>query len=273
MKTRVALFLFVLQMIAISGYASGNRIDGNGHIVTREFPISDYDGISFVGWGDFEYEQSNKAPFLSITIDENLLEYLDVKVEGKTLKIEPKKSTSMLSRNSYNLNPTSFKIRSNSRKLQELNVVGSGDFTMNKPIAIEQLEINKAGSGNILFNGKMTGRKLECKVAGSGTIVVADLHLESLKCSLAGSGEARVKGKVDRAEYSVAGSGKLDAYDCIARKADCSTAGSGRIHAYAEEYLEASIAGSGQVYYKGNPEVSKSIMGSGSVRKANESNF
>ena len=39
----------------------------------REIKISDYDEITFVGSADFEYEQSDKAPYLSVTIDENLL--------------------------------------------------------------------------------------------------------------------------------------------------------------------------------------------------------
>lgn len=87
MKTRVSLFIFCIQMIAVCGFAADRRIDGNGNPETREIKISDYDEITFVGSADFEYEQSDKAPYLSVTIDENLFDYLVTEVEGGTLKI------------------------------------------------------------------------------------------------------------------------------------------------------------------------------------------
>ena len=90
MKTRVSLFIFCIQMIAVCGFAADRRIDGNGNPETREIKISDYDEITFVGSADFEYEQSDKAPYLSVTIDENLFDYLVTEVEGGTLKIYPK---------------------------------------------------------------------------------------------------------------------------------------------------------------------------------------
>ena len=43
MKTRVSLFIFCIQMIAVCGFAADRRIDGNGNPETREIKISDYD--------------------------------------------------------------------------------------------------------------------------------------------------------------------------------------------------------------------------------------
>ena len=47
MKTRVSLFIFCIQMIAVCGFAADRRIDGNGNPETREIKISDYDEITF----------------------------------------------------------------------------------------------------------------------------------------------------------------------------------------------------------------------------------
>ena len=46
MKTRVSLFIFCIQMIAVCGFAADRRIDGNGNPETREIKISDYDEIT-----------------------------------------------------------------------------------------------------------------------------------------------------------------------------------------------------------------------------------
>ena len=40
MKTRVSLFIFCIQMIAVCGFAADRRIDGNGNPETREIKIS-----------------------------------------------------------------------------------------------------------------------------------------------------------------------------------------------------------------------------------------
>ena len=111
MKTRVSLFIFCIQMIAVCGFAADKRIDGNGNPETREIKISDYDEITFVGSADFEYEQSDKAPYLSVTIDENLFDYLVTEVEGGTLKIYPKSIKKGFNNNSYDLRPTVYKIK------------------------------------------------------------------------------------------------------------------------------------------------------------------
>lgn len=246
MKTRVSLFIFCIQMIAVCGFAADRRIDGNGNPETREIKISDYDEITFVGSADFEYEQSDKAPYLSVTIDENLFDYLVTEVEGGTLKIYPKSIKKGFNNNSYDLRPTVYKIKSNSKELKELNTVGSGSFIISKPTKVNRMEINMAGSGNI---------------------IAKDIQLDNLSCSLASSGEIEVIGTVDRASFNVAGSGEIKAFDCQARKAECNIASSGEISVYATQILDANIVGSGEIHYKGDPEISKSIMGSGSINK------
>ena len=167
MKTRVSLFIFCIQMIAVCGFAADRRIDGNGNPETREIKISDYDEITFVGSADFEYEQSDKAPYLSVTIDENLFDYLVTEVEGGTLKIYPKSIKKGFNNNSYDLRPTVYKIKSNSKELKELNTVGSGSFIISKPTKVNRMEINMAGSGNVELRGPVKGYKLECNMAGS----------------------------------------------------------------------------------------------------------
>ena len=184
-------------------------------------------------------------------------------VEGGTLKIYPKSIKKGFNNNSYDLRPTVYKIKSNSKELKELNTVGSGSFIISKPTKVNRMEINMAGSGNVELRGPVKGYKLECNMAGSGNIIAKDIQLDNLSCSLASSGEIEVIGTVDRASFNVAGSGEIKAFDCQARKAECNIASSGEISVYATQILDANIVGSGEIHYKGDPEISKSIMGSG----------
>ena len=89
MKTKAFFFMVCIWLLTTNGFAQ-NTIKGDGNIITKEISISDYDEISYVGKVNIKYEQSNASPFFKITIDENILPHLDIKINGKTLIIQPK---------------------------------------------------------------------------------------------------------------------------------------------------------------------------------------
>lgn len=270
MKTKALLLIACLLTTLAGSAVTQKTVDGNGNVITKTVSIDDYNEISTVGVMEFVYEQSDAAPYLKVMIDENLYELLEIKVDGKELKVSPKRiNENSRNGNTYNLNPTTFKVVTNSREIKELNVVSSGDFIISSPLNISKLEINMAGSGNILLKKKVTGNKMEINLASSGSIVASDISLNGVECSLAGSGFIQIGGKTEQAEYNLAASGSIKAYDCLSGKVECNIAGSGNIQTYAKNRLEANIVGSGNVYYKGDPTTSKSIIGSGKLKKAN----
>lgn len=260
MNTRITIWMLVCLLSASIVSASNRSEKGNGKIVTKNIPISEYNSISIVGKISFEYSQSDASPALELTIDENLFSLLEIKVEGKTLSICPKKGVK-------NLSPTVFRAKSNSRNLKECDLTGSGTFRVVTPLTINRTSLSLAGSGDIILEKKVSGYKLNSSLAGSGNIKVKNVAVEAIECTVAGSGETYVSGTVERATYSVAGSGSISAFDCKADKAECSVAGSGDVTVYAKSELDASIASSGNIRYRGNPHVSKNVIGSGSVRK------
>lgn len=153
MKTRVFFFMTCIWLLATNGFAQ-NTIKGDGNIITKEISISDYDEISYVGKVNIEYEQSNASPFFKITIDENILSHLDIKVKGKTLIIQPKDEKKSFNGKSYGLNlqPTVCEIKTNSRELKEISAVGGGEFVAKSPLKTDKLDISVAGSSTINFD-------------------------------------------------------------------------------------------------------------------------
>lgn len=244
MKRKVMSLVCLIWMAALCGTLRAETIQGNGKVVTKEYQLSDFDEISLVGQAEFTYEQSEAAPSLAITIDENLLEYIEVKVSGKELKVYPKQEGML--KGSYQLRPTVFKIRGNSRQLEEVSFSGSGHFMANGPVKGEELELNLSGSGSIEMNA---------------------LQMNELECNVAGSGQVTVKGKVREAKFNIAGSGDVKADACEAEEVEGNIAGSGDLEAYATRKLKGNIVGSGDIYYKGDPKVDSSCIGSGKVKK------
>ena len=149
-----------IWLLTTNGFAQ-NTIKGDGNIITKEISISDYDEISYVGKVNIEYEQSNASPFFKITIDENILPHLDIKIKGKTLIIQPKDEKKYFNGNSYGLNlqPTVCEIKTSSRELKEISAVGGGEFIAKSPLKADKLDISIAGSSTINFDKQLEARK------------------------------------------------------------------------------------------------------------------
>jgi len=217
----------------------GSGIKGNGEIISKEISINDYSKFSVAGSADVVYEAKPDArPYLRIEIDSNLMEYLEIKNSGNSLDIGLKPSK--------NINPTEYKIYTNSSSLKKIDKAGSGSVTLKNEIATDDLSISQAGSGDV---------------------IAEHLNCGKINVSSAGSGKMTLAGKADSADLELAGSGKIEAYSLDVRTASCDIAGSGKVNINALEKLEVSIAGSGSVKYKGSPEIDKSITGSGKVTR------
>ena len=145
MKTKAFFFMVCIWLLTTNGFAQ-NTIKGDGNIITKEISISDYDEISYVGKVNIKYEQSNASPFFKITIDENILPHLDIKIKGKTLIIQPKNEKKYFNGNSYGLNlqPTVCEIKTSSRELKEISAVGGGEFIAKSPLKTDKLDISIA---------------------------------------------------------------------------------------------------------------------------------
>ncbi len=117
-------------------------------------------------------------------------------------------------------------------------------------------------------NFELTTEQIDgVSLAGSGDITIRDASGETLKLSVAGSGNFKVDGVVENVELEIAGSGDADLSELVAKNVSISIAGSGGATVNAINQLDVSVAGSGDVSYIGSPSIKKSIMGSGSVRK------
>jgi hypothetical protein len=227
-----------------SACAFNKAIEGNGNVITKNFPISDYDKIEIEGNMEFDYTQSNTTPTLEITLDENLFDYLDIYVKKSTLRIVRKKGIDNLS-----IHPTTYKIITNSSTLQKLDKAGSGTFNFVSPLKTNVLAIHSTGSGKVICKNEMNVGNLHINTTGSGSIVL--------------------RGEVDRANINLAGSGHVGTHECRVNSLDCNIAGSGKIEVWVVNHLSCNIAGSGDLIYKGDPQISdhNTISGSGRVKR------
>ncbi len=269
MKKHLLIIVFAIVGMASNSCTinvNAETVNGSGNIVTQGYDVSAFNEISVSLPAKVNFTVSNVYA-CNIRIDENLLDYLEIKVKDRELLLGKKQMYSGI-----NLRPTEFVIEVSAPSLEELNLAGSGAFSFQSPMNVNELEINSAGSGSVLFEKAARVGKLEMNLAGSGSILCPELTADEVELSVAGSGSAKIEaGNINKLEVSIAGSGSFESHAELT-KLEVDVMGSGDVTAKVNGTLKYSIAGSGRVRYYGDAVVKGDKIGSGKVKQIDAPN-
>lgn len=255
MRTIVSLLLAV---VVLQSCLIGGGVRGDGNIQSKEFSIGDYSSLHLSGSARMYYEQKpDEKPYLRIEIDENLIEYLEPRIdENDHLDL----------RTTKNINPTKYLIYTNSTSLRNARLSGSGSLSIDSGIETDKLSLSISGSGNVKAEN-IKCSELESSVSGSGALQIGALTADRFRASVSGSGKINASGSVRESDTRVSGSGSVNLSDLTSSKAKSNISGSGKVNLMVNDSLEARVTGSGNVYYKGNPAHKQiSVSGSGKVK-------
>lgn len=256
MKTKALVLTALLLSVTLAGHAADN-IKGLGNLITKEIEIEDFDDIEISGPVEFNYEQSEGDPALTVTIDENLISFLKIETKDRKLTINVMKKVT--------IEPTKYTIKANSKWLKKAEVSSTGGFYVNSPLTGSVLDLKGAGGGLVQLKKTVKIGMLQLSSSNGGNVVADDVASDELECKLSGSGSITVKGNVPKATYNISGSGVINAYDCPAPQVECKITGSGVAKVHSTDNMKVNIIGSGNVFYKGNTNVTQKVIGSGKV--------
>jgi hypothetical protein len=122
-----------------------------------------------------------------------------------------------------------------------------------------------SGAGKIVSENKLTGNKLKVFQSGAHSLDL-DLEYGQILVEMSGVGSIYLRGKTQKADLEMSGTGNIDAYDLTVQDAECGVSGLGSIQCFVENDLYATVSGLGSVKYKGEPKrFKKSVSGLGKV--------
>jgi len=237
---RYAATFLAATLAATSAQAGGwgKSIEGNGKKTTQQRQVAgNIDAISTRGSIDARVKVGPAAS-VSITIDENLQQYVEVRVEGTRLVIDQKENLEYRGDAYAEITVPA---------LREASTGGSSDMTIEGSSGGD-LELSTSGSGDIRWRGEA----------------------KELEVSTSGSGDALLAGRAQSLEASTSGSGDLKGADLtVSGDVEVRTSGSGDVEIrMAGGALRARTSGSGDVTYLGEAKaVDVSASGSGEVKK------
>ena len=282
MKQLSFYLMSVLFLFMGMGGLNAETIKGNGKIVTKEIDVRDFNGIVVSVPATVNYTQSDQYS-CTITMDENLIQFIGFKVVGDDLRVKQlpskdgkpllsfsigEKDVTLPNYQFPTLQFTKFEINISAPKLEDVVFSGSGMFIFVNDFSDFKLDVNLNGSGQIKAEQEVKISKLDINVTGSGSVAFGQMSCNEVDVTVSGSGSATVRGNsfIDL-DLILLGSGNIK-IEGDAKNAKTKIAGSGNINiGNVSNSLKYDIAGSGNVYYSGDAEIRGFTAGSGTIQK------
>jgi len=238
-RSVLSIMLFIAGIAVVTSVSSCmlNCVHGSGHpstetrAVTEEFTKLDVSGAFKV------ILKQDSSKNISITADDNLLQYVKTKVEDGTLRVFTHK-----------------------------NLCNASQMTIT--IGVRNLEAIKAsGATELSADGKLVTKDLAFHLSGATKI---DLDLDAANVTTEGSGitEMQLTGQASSHHIDISGVAKIHAFDFVVGDYNVSTSGASHCELNVLHSLHVSSSGASEIKYKGNPtDVDNDKSGASSVEK------
>jgi len=179
---------------------SGRSVQGEGPVVTQSFDLRDFDAIVINGNADVDFSQSEGYE-VTLTTQENILDYLNYRVEGTTLYLETKDRVEVRSEK--------YDLAVKAPALKEIEVNGAAEIDLRRMKLDGDLDVRINGAGEISMES-LACRNLSVHANGAADME-ATVDVESVRIEVNGAGDVQLAGKAQTAKFDVNGAGDIDA--------------------------------------------------------------
>lgn len=231
---KVTLFVVMGMLLSIN-QGSAQRINGNGHVVKQERDIGTFHAISVSSAFEVFLTQGNTEE-LVIEADENLMDYIETKIVGGTLKIFTHGNI---------VKTTEMKVYLTFKDIGKIKISGAVDLEGQNAMRFNELEIDASGASEIDL-------KIEAK----------ELYLD-----LSGASEIELHGKVERVKIDCSGASDLDAEGLEVDYLELDASGASKLIVFVTQKLVLDVSGASTIRYKGDPTIEVDSSGASTVRK------
>jgi hypothetical protein len=181
-------------LFALAGCDIGG-IRGNGQVVSEQRNVDPF--VNVETGGAFRVEWNSGAPSASITVDENLMQYVEMKVKDNVLHV----------RTTERVRPThSIKLELTSTALEGASFSGASRLNAHQ-LSGPKFYLETTGASNVVLDGAVD--ELVANMTGASDLRAESLQTKTAELSVTGAGDARVAVS-DTLKVSITGAGKVE---------------------------------------------------------------
>lgn len=240
------LVLLVTALLAVSLLSGcfpivigGEQVVGSGRSVTEEY---DFSGFTRVNVGSaFEVDVTQGDDYaVSVTVDDNIVQYLEVRLDGDTLRI--------------GLRPT---IR-----------FGFGNTVLRAEITMPEMEgLDLSGATRTRVRGFSSDKMLDVEVSGASTLT-GDISSGEMNIEASGASRVELSGETGALDARASGASTLRLQDLASTDTRVNASGASTVVVNPSGRLTGDASGASTVRYAGSPStVQVNTSGASSVRQ------
>ena len=205
-----------------SDLAEREVVTAEGESVTRAFDsLPEFRAVEFSVPADISYSAGECA--LSVTTAQNVLDKLDVRVDGDVLVVELKPGVARLK------NVKTFDVVLSSPELRSVGIDGAASFKAGTGVlSSEDFYIEVNGAGDISL-ASLRASDVGIEINGAGNVTVAGVDCTDIDIEINGASSCTVSGKAESAAAEINGAGDIDLSGLDTRELDSSVNGLGSI--------------------------------------------
>jgi hypothetical protein len=227
-------FVAIFSSCRIMG---GKKVRGNGNVISQARQVGSFTNLDVSGAVTVRLKQE-AATSVRVDTDENLMEYLEIKVDGNTLVIQP--------RNGYNLDPSKdLIVYVSASRFNDIDVSGASKIISEDPITGDEMNVHASGASEILMQVKLS--KFTSELSGACTL--------------------KLTGDVARFETQSSGASKILCMDLKTQEAKLDISGASDAEISADKELNIEASGASNVQYRGNANINQKSSGASNVKK------
>lgn len=243
MKNRIAILLAIVAVSSScqSLFARRIKVEGNGNPITRTVAVGNF----------HEIEASRAVKVIitdgqpgqvTVTAEENLMEYVSVRVHEGELEVTIKPAVSIVTREDIVVRvPDNGNIRS-------LEASSAAKILSEKPLEAGELEVDASAAAMVRLDVKANSCDLD---ASSAAHIAVRVEAQRVEADASSGSKIILQGTAHSASYEASSGAEIEASELTVQVADTEASSGANIRVRCEQRLDSRTSSGGTVSYSG----------------------
>lgn len=254
----VATALFLRPLIPVTG--PGAEVAGSGRVVTKELQFTDFTAVHM--GSAFQARITYSSSYrVSVTMDDNLFDYLQVSKEGEALAIGLKSG--------YEYRYQSLTLRAEIQlpDLYELQMGGATRGTVQGFSSSHKFVLLISGASSVEIADTSAG-DIEIDISGASRLSGSMTAIGDVRFTVSGAGAGTLGGKANSLLIVGSGASHAELSDFTVHDARVNLSGASQVTVNLDGRLDADLSGASTLLYIGEPTLGDiSVTGGSTISK------